>query len=217
MMYLSTTGPRAVRALAVPSRWRRGSTAAAASSLQGTTQSARLLSSAAATRNGESSTTSYSQAPPQLPPVLPSPSAAATASPAGQRAASATAPPQQKSAFQRLWDRYSIRGQQHRSQLAEAYFQAATRRASDPYVQRKRNLGGGWRILFCISFVAYLTLPHFSSLSFPLCSALPYRILYHIHTILASRRAFGSLMTHLTASGTDRDGWGGSSVRGTPC
>jgi hypothetical protein len=143
MMYLSTTSPRAVRALAVPGRWRRGSTAASASSLQGTTQSARLLSSAAATSNGESSSSSYSQAPPQLPPVLPSPSAAST-SPTSQRAAaSATAPSQQpqKSAFQRLWDRYSIRGQQHRSQLAEAYFQAATRRASDPYVHENSQQG----------------------------------------------------------------------------
>jgi hypothetical protein len=41
---------------------------------------------------------------------------------------------QRRGLFQRLKDRYGIKGQQDRIHRAEALFQAASRQASDPYV-----------------------------------------------------------------------------------
>jgi hypothetical protein len=162
-MYLPWTSPKALSASArallgrqSSAGWTGRNTAAVVAALQATTQSTRLFSSsskAGESTSAASSSASYSPTPPQLPPVLPSPSVVA------QNAASAAAAPQ-KSALQRLWDRYSIRGQQRRSLLAEAYFQAATRRASDPYVQTQRTAAKrgrrsweGWmgsRLLRCV-------------------------------------------------------------------
>lgn len=67
--------------------------------------------------------TSTSQTPTQLPPVLPSPTPSEDDS-AGNKATTTF--------FQRLWDRYSVSGQQRRIQLAEQLFQAATHQAADP-------------------------------------------------------------------------------------
>jgi len=72
----------------------------------------------------------YSTIVTQLPPVLPPPSA--THGRQETKQASGATAAAQKSIFQRLWDRYSIRGQQHRIQTAESLFQAASRQAADP-------------------------------------------------------------------------------------
>lgn len=56
-----------------------------------------------------------------LPPILPDPSP--------------PAPLEEKPStglLQRLWDRYSVPGQQRRIQMAESLFEAATFQASDP-------------------------------------------------------------------------------------
>jgi hypothetical protein len=58
-----------------------------------------------------------------LPPVLPQ---ASPPQPLTERPA--------KNWLTRQWDRYSFKGQQHRIHTAEALFQAASRQASDPYV-----------------------------------------------------------------------------------
>lgn len=58
-----------------------------------------------------------------LPPVLPE---ASPPQPLTERPS--------KNWLQKQWERYSFKGQQHRIHTAEAFFQAASRQASDPYV-----------------------------------------------------------------------------------
>lgn len=73
-----------------------------------------------------SDTTGTIQTTTRLPPVLPPPLQHAAHNNAGAN----EKPP--KGMLERLWDRYSIKGQQHRIHMAESLLQAATRQASDP-------------------------------------------------------------------------------------